>query len=73
MSSFPLSCNMAHVKNIKSHVERSLFHEVPLSKSDILESVSTKPSTKFSSPLNHFQQNFCNINPNTVFRIVKMR
>uniref|UniRef100_A0A914Z4L0 Uncharacterized protein n=1 Tax=Panagrolaimus superbus TaxID=310955 RepID=A0A914Z4L0_9BILA len=73
MSSFPLSCNIAHAKNIKAHVQHSQFHAVPLSKTDVMESVSTKSSTKFSSPLNILQQNFCNVNPHTVFRIVKMR
>jgi hypothetical protein len=56
MSSYPLSCNIAHAKNIRQSCfptqSKMLMHNgSPVSKTVINESISTKPSTTFTTPM----------------------
>uniref|UniRef100_A0AC34FPB3 Uncharacterized protein n=1 Tax=Panagrolaimus sp. ES5 TaxID=591445 RepID=A0AC34FPB3_9BILA len=55
MSSYPLSCNIAHAKNIRQScfpAQSKMIHAgSPVSKTAITESISTKPTTTFTTPM----------------------
>ena len=61
MSSYPLSCNIAHAKNIRQACfpaqSKMMMHGSPISKTAITESISTKPTTTFTTPMSLLSKN----------------
>lgn len=66
MSSYPMSCNIAHVRNIRQSciAKEAKLHGNLLSKTAITESISTKPSTNFTTPVALFHK------PHSTFAMV---